>query len=116
MTNPRRGFKRLFVVLTFVWAVYCLLVYPIQRQHQVDKVFKGEFQNCFEHQLGKGQEFRDCINNAELKATTGMEMWSLKAYYARESWFLGLIVVGVPLLAYAVGLWVWHGFRANPAG
>ena len=45
-----------------------------------------------------------------------MEMWSLKAYYARESWFLGLVVVAIPLLAYAVGLWVWRGFGANPAG
>jgi hypothetical protein len=107
--NPRRGFNRLFVVLTFVWALYCLLVYPIQREHQVDKVFKGEFQNCLDESTG--QEFRDCIKNAELKASTGMEMWSLKAYYARESWFLGLIVVAIPLSVYAVGLWVWHGFR-----
>ena len=114
--NLRRGVNRLFVALTFVWAVYCVLVYPIQRQHQVDKVFKGEFQNCFEHELGKAQEFRECINNAELKASAGMEMWSLKAYYARESGFLGLIVVAIPLLAYAVGLWVWREFRVNPAG
>ena len=90
--NPRRGFNRLFVVLTFVWALYCLLVYPIQREHQVDKVFKGEFQNCLDERTG--QEFRDCIKNAELKASTGMEMWSLEAYYAREAWFLGLIVSG----------------------
>ena len=94
--HVRSGFNRLFVVLTFVWAVYCLLVYPIQREHQVDKVFKGEFQNCLDESTG--QEFRDCINNAELKASTGMEMWS------------------IPLMVYAVGLWVWHGFKSNPAG
>ena len=42
-TNLRSGFNRLFVVLTFVWAVYWLLGYPIQRQRQVDKVFKVSF-------------------------------------------------------------------------
>jgi len=111
-TNLRSGFNRLFVVLTFVWAVYWLLAYPIQRQRQVDKVFKGEFHNCVDERTG--QEFRSCIDNAELKASRGMELWSLKAYYSREAWFLGLIVVAVPLLAYVVGLWVWRGFRANP--
>jgi hypothetical protein len=120
--NIRRGFNRLFVVLTFVWAVYCLLVYPIQQERQVDKVFKGEFQNCFDHLLGKGQEFRECINNAELKATAGMAMWSLNAYWTRESWFLVLVVVAVPLLVYgicrgaaAIGTWVWRRFRPNSA-
>jgi hypothetical protein len=112
-TDLRSGFNRLFVVLTFVWAVYCLLVYPIQRQRQVDKVFKGEFQNCVDERTG--QEFRGCIDNAELKASTSMEFWSLKAYYSREGWFLGLIVVAVPLLAYAVGLWVGRRLRPNPA-
>ncbi len=113
-TDLRSGVNRLFVVHTFVWAVYCLLVYPTQRQRQVDKVFKREFQNCVDEQTG--QEFRDCIDNAELKASKGMEMWSLKAYYSREAWFLGLIVVAVPLLAYAVSVWVGREFRAGAAG
>lgn len=31
LANVKRGFNRLFVVLTPIWVVYCLLVYPMQR-------------------------------------------------------------------------------------
>jgi predicted secreted protein len=36
--NVKRGFNRLFAVLTAVWIVYCLVVYPIQRRAQAEKV------------------------------------------------------------------------------
>lgn len=97
----------------------CLLVYPIQRQHQADSIFKNELHDCYEHELGKGSEFRDCLAYAQLKS--GADMWSLKAFYIRESWFLAFVVVAIPLLAYgfcrgitAMSLWVWRGFRGEP--
>jgi hypothetical protein len=71
----------------------CLLVYPIQRQHQADSIFKNELHDCYEHELG-----------------------------IRESWVLAFVVVAIPLLAYgfcrgitAMSLWVWRGFRENPS-
>jgi hypothetical protein len=88
------------------------LATPFSDSVKLIRSLKGEFHNCVDECTG--QEFRSCIDNAELKASRGMELWSLKAYYSREAWFLGLIVVAVPLLAYVVGLWVGRGFRANP--
>ena len=60
---------------------------------------------------------KDCVDYAD--AISGANKWSLRAYYARESWFLVVIVGAVPLLAYglcrgllATGLWVGRGFQS----
>ena len=93
--NLKRGFNRLFVVLTALWVVYCLFVYPTQQRAQAERVFKSEFHDCYDL---KGQRFSECFNYAKL--ASGEDLWSLRAYYSRESWFLALIVIAVPPLAY----------------
>jgi hypothetical protein len=112
--NLLRGFNRSFVVLTALWVVYCLFVYPMQQGHHAQSVYESEFRDCFGRD---GQPFKECTQYAELKS--GVDMWTLRAYYSRESWFLALIVVTVPLLAYglcrgllAVAGWVWRGFQS----
>lgn len=114
--NLSRGFNRLFLLLTAVWVVYCLFVYPMRQRQHAQKILEAELRYCYEHELGKGQEFEQCLKYAELNS--GTEMWT--AYYARESWFLALIVVIVPMLSYAlaraltsVGFWVWRGFTSS---
>ena len=116
--NIKGGFNRFFVVLTAFWAVFCLFVYPNQQQQEAEKTYKSEMRYCYEHELGKGQEFKDCLAHDEFSSTVGM--WSLRAFYARESWFLVLVVIVIPLMAYGlcrvlavVGNWVWHGFKRN---
>jgi hypothetical protein len=107
--NVKRGLNRLFAVLTPIWIVYCLIVYPMQRYAQAEKVEKAEFQSCW--QESKPPDFKACADYARLKA--GTDMWSLRAFYNRESWFLLLVVLGVPFFVYAVCrvlVWVWHGF------
>ena len=87
-----------------------------QRQH-ARTVTERELRDCYEHKLGKGRAFSECLKYAELKSD--VDMWSLKAYYSRESWFLVLIVVAVPPPGYglcrgllAVSWWVWRGFQS----
>jgi len=111
--NLKRGFNRLFVVLTALWVVYCLFVYPTQQRHHAEKVYGLEFRYCFERD---GQPFKECIQYAQLKS--GLDTWTLRAYYSRESWFLVLVIVAVPALAYGlcralltIGRWVWRGFQ-----
>lgn len=102
-----RGFRRLFAVLTPLWIVYCLFVYPLQRHAQAEKIEKTAFMSCWQ----ETPDFKGCTDWARIKA--GTDLWTLKAFYARESWLLALVVVTVPLFAYAlcrVVVWVWYGF------
>jgi hypothetical protein len=116
--NIKRGFNRLFIVLTVFWAIYCLFVYPIQQRREAQTAYNNELRVCWEHELGKGQEFKDCLETARLSSQ--VDQWSLRAFYTRESWFLVLVVIVVPLIAYGfcrglatVGLWVWHRFKPH---
>jgi|ERR1035437_105622 hypothetical protein len=113
--NAKRGFNRLFVVLTALWVVYCLFAYPIQQRQHAHEVYAREFHDCLQR---NDALFKECFQYAELKS--GENEWSLRAYYSRESWFLALVVVAVPLLAYglcrglfAIGRWVWRGFQSS---
>ena len=36
--NAKPGFNRLFVVLTVLWAIYCLFVYPMQERQNAQSV------------------------------------------------------------------------------
>ena len=93
----RRGFNRLFFILTVCWAVYLLLIYPIQEHRDADKILQSELQKCYHDGL-VGNDLDDCETWAQ--ATAGTPMWTLKAYYARESRFLLIILIAVPLLVY----------------
>lgn len=66
--NVKRGFNRLFIVLTLGWFVYCSFVYPTQKRLQAQKTYEGELQDCYEHKLGEGQEFKECLEFAEAKS------------------------------------------------
>jgi len=88
-----------------------LFVYPIHRHAQAEKIEKTEFMSCW--QESHPPDFKGCADYARLKA--GTDMWSLRAFYTRESWLLALVVVAVPLLAYGccrVLVWVWRGFMS----
>ena len=86
--NIKCGFNRLFAVLTMFWAIYCLFVYPVHQQKEAEKAYKSELRYCYEHELGKGQEFKDCLAHADFSYRLDMDTWSLRAFYTREFWFL----------------------------
>ena len=67
--------------------------------------------------LPRCSDFKACSQYAE--TLSGANGWSLKSYYRRESWLLGLALVAVPLLVYGLcrgaavlTMWVWRGFSA----
>ena len=108
----RLGFTRLFLILTVCWAVYWLLIYPIQKQRDADKILRSELQECQDDEL-RGNDLDDCETWAQ--ATAGTFMWTLMAYYAREAWFLLIVLIAVPLLVYGfcratafAAVWVWR--------
>ena len=112
--NVRHGFNRLFIVLTAAWVVYCLLVYPLQQGQRAVRRQAAIFQECYQNT----PNFKACSQYAV--AISGVNDWSLKSYYERESWFLGLLVVTVPLLVYGLcrgagvlSVWIWRGFVSS---
>lgn len=80
----KRGLNRLFAVLTPLWMVYCLLVYPMQRRVQAEKVERTEFTSCWQ----RTPDFKGCADWARVKA--GADLWTLRAFYTRESWLLAM--------------------------
>ena len=114
--NFKRGFNRLFIALTVLWAVYCLVVYPMQKWSEAYKEYGAHIEaNCW---AARGNELEDCRKYEEI--SSGVGMWTLKAYYTRESWLLALVVVAVPLLSYGLlrglmllGTWFWRGFTSE---
>lgn len=116
--NLRRGFNRLFVVLTAAWIVYCLIVYPIKQRAESAYLYDQELRHCYEQEKGKVQDLQGCADYAMLKSA--VDEWSLTAFYKREWWALVLAISVVPLFAYAVlrsllelGLWVARGFVSS---
>ena len=116
--NIKRGFNRLFAAIIAVWIVYCLFIYPLQRQGDADFIYHDELRRCYEHKLGKGEEFKNCLQHAA--AESNMNDWSLIAFYKRESWTLLVVIILVPLAAYIIcrgsailGIWILKGFTSS---
>ena len=117
--NVKRGFNRLFVVLTAIWAVYCLILYPAQQRREALKVYSDEYHNCYdtEHHQEKP---KDCAKQAQELWQTTVDQWSVKNFYIGDFWLLLVIVVVLPMVVYGfcrglagLTLWVWRGFLAN---
>jgi hypothetical protein len=86
----------MLVILAVCWVLCCLFVYPLLNRQQSRRLYEHERQLCF---VGQHQETMDhCLWVAEVES--GINDWSLTAFYRRESWRLALILAAVPLLAY----------------
>jgi hypothetical protein len=116
--NLRRGFNRVFVVLTFVWVAYCLVGYPWQRREEAFEQYREEQEICSNGvDYIHPNDIGECLKRAERNWQANYQTWSGKNFYLGLWWILLLAVVGFPLIAYgccrgaaAVGLWVWRGF------
>ena len=120
MPNPKRGFHRVFIVLAVLWAVFCLIVYPMQQRVAAEESYDKGLQNCYQYDLGKGEVFTDCLKSAEKLEQLSLEPWSAKNFYIGEFWPLLLVVVGVPSVVYilcrglaALSLWIVRGFTSH---
>jgi hypothetical protein len=86
----------MLVILAACWLLCCLFVYPLLHRQQARSFYEHDRQLCF---VGQHQETIDhCLWVAEVES--GMNDWSLTAFYRRESCRLALVAAAVPLLAY----------------
>ena len=123
--NLKRGLNRLFLVLTAVWMMYCLVVKPAQvtsaQQELAGRIYGQATENCDALYRSKPAENKNCWNSArvDLERDSG----SIFTTY-RDGWPAYLTMAfGAPPIVYAIlyitsrvitaaCLWVWRGFRA----
>jgi hypothetical protein len=116
--NVKGGFNRLFIVLTAIWAVYCLVLYPAQRRSEALKVYSSEYRNCYDIEHHQ-ENPKDCARQAQELWQTTVDQWSAKNFYIQDFWLLLVIVVVLPIVFYGfcrglagLTVWVWSGFSS----
>jgi hypothetical protein len=130
----RRGFNRLAALLAATWAVYWLLIVPIQAGRAIQRHYEGDIKYCWE-MYGSARQpdpnwLRDCKANSEQERQKGlytgfgfqMEQgkWSYLKYWRDDGPWLSLMIVIPSLLAYGLAWtiailcrWIWRGFRTS---
>ena len=123
--NAKRGFNRLFLVLTFGWAICWAVLYPLQRQwegqHEALMQYRRDIKNC--DQLVVERPEWDLTKNCFERAMTNWQN-ALKFYSFKTFWmfpvvlwrlFVPLIVLPPPIVygLVAVVVWIRRGFQAR---
>lgn len=121
--NIKRGFNRIFVVLTVLWAAYCLFGIPTQMQRAAFDIYLGMERPCWDARATSNLQLdqqlsKDCNDFAMKMYQDALTPWEWKNYYRTKWPFILAGVVLVPLAVYAVcrtvgSAWVWivRGFR-----
>jgi hypothetical protein len=113
--NIKRGFNRIYIVLAVLWALYCAVLFPLQRQAEATRQLNRDLPVCSEY----GEKDPACLAVKE-DWNASMERWQFRKFY---SWAWGLLLLAVfvpPLVVYgcfraaaAITVWVWKGFRVT---
>ena len=108
MRNLRRGFNRIFVILWIAWAMYCIVVYPLQERSRAFDHYQSDLRFCHEF---KPQD-NDCLKLAKEEWETRVALWSIEKFRPRDWLLCALVIVVPPLIAYGlvwgtVGVFVW---------
>lgn len=122
--NIRRGFNRLFLVLTVVWVIYCTVVYPFNQGEKADARFQTEVRDCYEHKAGQGEaSMYACLNSAGEEYRATAHQWVFQNFYSAYWPLILAAVTGVPLLVYgavrglaAISAWIWRGYSQPRVG
>jgi hypothetical protein len=123
--NLRRGFNRLFLVLTVGWVVYWTAVFPILSRGKslssAYRLYLMEDDECSQRPV-IGKDEATCRKGAKDSYDRSVADLSLRNTYAQD-WLLILIVgLGYPPIVYALGfgsllgiravcLWIWRGYK-----
>jgi hypothetical protein len=118
--NLKGGFNRLFIVLTVLWALYCLVWYPFRERAKSQTAYNRQLESCYTKELGRDEAFKGCVRLAEVIFDDGQREWQLRRYYTTLWPFILLALVGVPLLFYVlvrviavVGVWIYRGYATG---
>jgi hypothetical protein len=118
--NLRKGFNRFFVVISVLWAVYCVVVYPVQQREKAFDHYQEDQRGCYARELGQLQSrLEACLKLAEHEWQTSVGQWSARNFYIGAWPLIAAAIVVLPAAVYgslrgmaAVGLWIWRGYKA----
>ena len=111
-----RGFNRVFVVLYILWAVYCLVLFPIQVRHDMFQSYVEARSKCYEN--SSAFLAKDCVEMWDKILLPDIAQWSLPNYYKTKWGYMLAAVTVVPAVVYGLlrligiaGIWVFLGFK-----
>lgn len=125
--TPIRGFHRLFVALTMLWAFFIAVFVPQKSfwdvRHQYEVQYQKDLVICLglqpDGRMLTASELQTCDESAKQSRDIREESFLPRnswGYYL-EHWrrLVGLII-GPPLVLYALAAltwWVWRGFKSH---
>jgi hypothetical protein len=121
-THARRGFNRLFLVLTFGWVICCALIYPLWLQFDGQMKALSEWRAAPKNCAGSASSVAVCLDLAERNYKAAKESYSFKRFYQWDValWWLLLPAIAVPPLAVyglaVLAVWIWRGFKPRASG
>lgn len=113
--NIKRGFNRVYILLAALWAFYCVLLFPLQKQAYATREFDQNILMCQSNDDG---HMRQCLDLVKESWLAESRQWELRSYYKWAWPLLLLAVIALPVIVYGcargaatLALWVWNGFR-----
>jgi hypothetical protein len=121
--NVRRGFNRLFLMLTLGWAISWAVLYPLGRQWEDQREtlskYRKDVKNCDQLVVERpGWALtKNCYEHAVTSRENALELSSFKNFWiypvAFRRLFVPLIILP-PLAMYGLAVlsvWLWRGFK-----
>lgn len=119
----KSGFNRLFLVLTFGWAIFWAVLYPLGHQWEEQRgtlaQYRKDVKNCDQLVVeSPGWALtKDCYEDAFSNLKNTLEFYSFKNFWIFPVVFWRLfvpLIVLPPLALYGLAVlsvWIWRGFK-----
>ena len=125
--NWKKGFNRLFVVLSVAWGVFALWYLPVRQWHEQFDMAYEEWNSCLES--AESHSYRSEIDHKAAVEACNQERDKTRKEIPPSAWadlgmngwfFLILTALVPPAMVYVVVLvglvivrWVWRGFKRS---
>ncbi len=112
----KRGFRRVFVIATTLWALACLIWLPYTLRQMAADHFLARYEICKSPQQIdplSGNMRQQCFVSAERDFHHDIQKAYWPRFYTENLKLLLILVLGAPLLPYftaAIVFWMYRGF------
>lgn len=121
LLNYRSGFNRLFVVAWAGWAVFCLVLYPVERRREITTRYDlANLAPSCVALSGSLSASGPCLDRLLKARDAELKFYVPREYYLHDGWILALLVPPAVTYILIAGMfcgaertvvWVWRGFK-----